>query len=71
MSELFLDLAEIKALTGHRRRDAQVRELRALGIDHKIRRDGSVVVLRDHVNKELGGNTEKRVVVEQPNWTAL
>lgn len=73
MSNLFLDSTEIKELTNRRRRDAQVRALKTMGIDHKVRADGSVVVLKSHIDKVLGGITEKRVVVKQsqPNLGAV
>lgn len=51
---MFLDSDEVAQLTGKRRRDAQVRALRFMGIEHKIRPDGSVAVLRAHVEKQLG-----------------
>lgn len=51
---MFLDQDEVAQLTGKRRCDAQVRALRFMGIEHKIRPDGSVAVLRTHVEKQLG-----------------
>lgn len=41
---------ELEQLTGARRSDAQARELSFLGIPYRKRRDGSIVVLRDHLN---------------------
>lgn len=46
---------ELVDLTRKRRPTAQVRALRALGIDHKVRPDGSVLVLRN----SLTGNVSK------------
>lgn len=73
MTTMFLTIAEITALTGHRRRDAQARELRHLGIDHQERRDGSLVVLRAHAEKVLGWVPEKAVKVDntEPNWSGV
>jgi hypothetical protein len=71
---MFLTDDEVISLTGRKRRDAQVKALRYMGIEHRTRADGSVVVLAEHVNKILGGipTTEKplRDKVE-PNWEAL
>lgn len=69
---MFLTQQEIRDLTGRGRRDAQVRALRHMGIDHRTRADGSVVVLKSHVEKSLGGSPEKTVRVKQvPNWNAI
>lgn len=43
---LCLDTSELQELTGKVRADAQSRVLNALGIDHRKRPDGSIVVLR-------------------------
>ena len=51
---MFLDDDDIIALTGKQRRDAQARALNFMGIAHKLRPDGSVVVLRAEVEKEFG-----------------
>lgn len=59
MAELIHDLVltrqEVAILTGHKRKDAQVRELRFMGIEHRLRADGSPVVLRSHLDKMLSG----------------
>ena len=47
---------EIEEVTGKRLSDAQARELQVLGIPYRTRRDGSLVVLRIHVEYET---TEK------------
>jgi hypothetical protein len=52
---MILTPEELAALTGKVRRDAQVRALRFMGIDHKVRPDGTVAVLRSHAEKVLGG----------------
>jgi hypothetical protein len=46
---------ELEQLTGRIRADAQARALRHMGIDHKLRPDGSVAVLRSHAERVLGG----------------
>ncbi len=51
---MFLDADELEQLTGKKRRDAQVRALRFMGIEHRVRPDGTVAVSRMHVEQTLG-----------------
>lgn len=51
----FLDDAEIIQLTHKKRRHAQATVLRAMGIQHKVRPDGSLAISRDHINKAFDG----------------
>ena len=53
---MFLTKEELQELTGRTRRDAQVAALRSMGIEHRIRPDGSPAVLRAHVEQagEMG-----------------
>jgi len=69
---MFLSKFEIETLTGRVRKDAQVRVLRFMGIEHRVRPDGTVAVLRSHVERALGGhiNVDKKAEIE-PNWGAL
>lgn len=68
----FLTDSEIKDLTRRTRRDAQVRVLRFMGIAHRLRPDGTVAVLRGHVEMEMGGTSRDRPVVNvEPNWAAI
>lgn len=46
---------ELESLTLHRRSDAQRRELLAMGIPFRIRRDGSLAVSRAAAELALGG----------------
>lgn len=63
---------ELVALTGRKRKDAQIRVLRFMGIEHKIRPNGTVAVLRAHVERELGGGDRGTVNREiEPDWSAL
>jgi hypothetical protein len=69
---MFLSDDELTSLTGAKRRDARVRALRAMGIEHRVRPDGTVIVLRSHVEQLLGGAPSNRVTPErEPNWDAL
>lgn len=73
MSDTFLTPEEIKDLTGRVQNLAQVKVLRGMGIEHRTRPDGSVVILRSHVEQTLGGATpapRKRTPTE-PNFGAL
>ncbi|WP_082926362.1 DUF4224 domain-containing protein [Cupriavidus sp. D384] len=70
MNNLTLSPDELKELTHKCRSSAQVRALRAMGIEHKVRPDGSVAVLRAHVDKEMGAPKQKAVASWEPNWSA-
>lgn len=58
MSSLFLDDTQIFDLTKRYRHSAQAKVLRFLGIIHDIRPDGSIVVLKEHVDKKYGGGSD-------------
>lgn len=60
MTGLVLTPAELEALTCHRRSDAQRRELEHMGIPHRARRDGTLVVLRRDVETHTGGAPKPR-----------
>lgn len=51
---MFLDDEEIAQLTQRQRKPAQSKVLTFLGIEHRRRPDGSLVVLRAHVERMLG-----------------
>jgi hypothetical protein len=69
---MFLDNDEIKEMTDRKTRVAQRRMLNSLGITYRIRADGGLLVLRAHVERELGGapaaSARKKEFV--PNWSA-
>lgn len=76
MSEAtFLEPEEIKALTHRSRSHAQVKVLNAMGIEHKVRPDGSVAILRAHIHKVFDGtaapSNEGKTKYGEPNWAAL
>jgi hypothetical protein len=69
---MFLTADELKEMTKRTQHRAQVQVLRALGIEHKVRPDGSVLVLRSHVEKQLGGGvTSTSMRKREPNWSAI
>jgi len=69
---LLLTDKELIELTGRSRRCAQVRVLCYMGIEHKVRPDGSVAVLKAHVDKVMGGDVyDYHQKLSEPNWSAI
>ena len=69
---MFLTPEEISALTNRKARKCQRAVLNHMGIEHKVRPDGSLVVLRSHVENSLGGvATHAKLISPEPNWSAL
>lgn len=69
----FLEPEEVESLTRRKRCDAQVRALRFMGIEHKVRADNTVAVLREHVREVFGvvpGSTQTEKEIE-PDWSAI
>lgn len=71
--EMLLTEQELVELTNRKRRDSQGKSLSYMGITYRVRPDGSLAVLRDHVTEMLGGKilviSEKKRT--EPNWSAL
>jgi len=67
---MFLTSEEIKELTGLQRYTAQARALAKMGIEYKVRPNGSIVVLRSHVEKQFGEQQSNEKIIE-PKWSAL
>lgn len=70
---MFLTKEELEQLTGRKQTAAQQRALRFMGVDHRLRPDGSIAVLKEHVQMIFGGakpehQTGKRI---EPNWAAI
>jgi hypothetical protein len=63
-TSMFLRQEEVMDLTNQQRPAAQVRALRAMGIEYRIRPDGTVAVLRTHVEHLLGYSADAKVVKE-------
>lgn len=71
---MFLSDEELHELTKRTRRGAQARALRAMGIEHRVRGDGSVVVLRAHVEQVFGVALPKSTKPKpsaEPDWSAI
>ncbi|TCG04617.1 hypothetical protein BZM27_39650 [Paraburkholderia steynii] len=68
---LFLTIDEMVDLTGKHKRNSQVAALRSMSIEHKVRADGRVMVLRKHVEQIFGVVTQKGETEEFiANWDA-
>ena len=57
MSSMFLDSGEIRELTNRIQHASQAKVLRAMGIEHRARPDGSIAVLRAHVEQVFGARS--------------
>jgi hypothetical protein len=67
---MFLSKEELVELTNRHRCDCQIKMLRGMGIEHRVRADGSIAVLTAHVKQVFGLSadtipTEQRV---EPHW---
>lgn len=69
---MFLSKEELRDLTNRIQYAAQIRILRGMGIQHRVRPDGSVAVMRSHVEVLFGVQSRSvtRTPVE-PNWRAI
>ncbi len=68
---MFLDDKELQSLTGKSRRSFQVTALNAMGIEHKLRPDGHIIVLRSHVESLLNGGKSTARKNAEPDWGYL
>lgn len=73
VSDMFLSPEELQELTGRVQRAAQVKVLRGMGIEHRQRPDGSVAVMRAHIEKVFGAAPAvvRKSVPKEPDWEAL
>lgn len=73
MEGMFLDDDELRSMTHRVQRSAQAKMLRSMGIAFKQRADGTLAVLRSHVEKEFGVGDERKPRAKefQPNWSGL
>lgn len=69
---MFLTPEQIVELTGKIRKPAQRRALNTMGITHKVRADGAVIVSCSHIESVLDGLPVGKVKREvEPNWKAM
>lgn len=72
LTSTFLAPGEIRDLTHRVHHSAQSSALNKMGIEHLCRPDGSLAVLRSHVEGILGGKPSKKTKKEsEPNWGAI
>lgn len=73
MSDMFLSSDEIISMTERVQRRSQAKMLRSMGIEFRQRADGSLAVLRRHVEKVFGGAAEQKSKVKEfkPNWDGV
>lgn len=74
MIDTFLTRNEIEALTDKVRRPAQIKVLNSIGIEHKVRPDGSIAILAAHVARVFHGDivpVRRRSNTSSPNWASL
>lgn len=73
-TDLFLTEDEIFDLTKKIYGPTRVKALNALGIQHKVRGDGSIAILRGHIIKVFGGTQDtqsRKTKLPGPNWEAI
>lgn len=66
---MFLTLEELTELTGRRRSDAHRRALDSMGVQYKVRPDGTVAVLKAHVEALFSQSSHKRKTA--PNFSLV
>ncbi len=68
---MFLTREELCELTGRKRSGAQAIQLRAMGVEHRIRADGSLAVLRSHVELVFGAirRAERKAHNSELDWS--
>lgn len=71
--ETFLTDEEITQLTKRKRSDAQHKALNQMGVDHLMRPDGSLAVLRQQMNAVFGfqDKSAKAKKPQEPNFDGL
>lgn len=73
MSDMFLSADEISSMTSRVQHAAQMKVLKSMGIEHRARPDGSLAVLRSHVEQVfgVGAAPKRKKTPSEPNWGAL
>lgn len=72
MSGTFLEPKEVRELTGRVHYASQAKVLRSMGIEHRARPDGSLALLRSHVEDVMGGGQSKPKKTEpEINWSGV
>jgi hypothetical protein len=72
MATAFFTEEELEELTCKKRHSSQRRVLNAMGISHIVRPDGSIAVMRAHVERLFGAQgMERKRKPTEPNWSAM
>jgi hypothetical protein len=71
MDDIFLSDLEVRSMTRRARYKQQAEALDQMGVTYKIRGDGSLLVLRGHVENLLGGQRPVPSLVEQVRPDAI
>lgn len=68
-----LNKEEIINITKKKQRSAQRRVLRFMGIEHRTRPDGSILISRTHFEKMLDGDSENNRIERriEPDWSVF
>lgn len=71
IGSMFLTREELIELTGRSQRASQEQVLRGMGIEHKVRADGRIIVSRRHVEQVLGADEAHGSAADvMPDWSA-
>ena len=69
---MILSKEQLIELTGKMKPSAQIRALRSMGINHRIRPDGTPAVSESHIESILGdGTPAHEAAVDEPHWDAM
>ena len=70
---MFLSEDELTQLTGKKLNPARIAQLNFMGIQHKVRADGKIVVLKTHIENLLDNKhrTISNNKETKPNWEAI
>lgn len=73
MSSFVLGQDEVSDLTGRVQHAAQAKALKAMGIEHRARPDGSIAVLRAHAEEVMSGSGQPARKKREPqiNWSGV
>jgi hypothetical protein len=70
---MFLSGEELSSMTNRVQHKAQAKMLRSMGVEFRTRADGTLAVLRAHVDKVFGNAAESvpKKKSFQPNWDGV
>lgn len=70
---MFLTKDELVELTKRHRSDCQIKALKSMGIEHRVRMDGTPAVLTEHIKRVFGIENDVAMMEKafEPNWSAM